>query len=96
MPKHPAACQRKDVALGHQVAREEDDRAELRDLARLEGQPADADPDPGAVDVAPDVRGEGKQQEDEADEHRGVGEPSEGPQLAHDKEHADEEHDTQR
>ena len=51
--EEPAAGQRQGVAVQHQVAGEEDDQQDLGDLAGLEAERPEPDPDAGAVDVAP-------------------------------------------
>ena len=50
-PGHPAAGQRQHVALVDQVGGEEDDQADLRELAGLDGEAGQPDPDLGAVDL---------------------------------------------
>ena len=65
---------REDGSLSYQVAGEEDLERELRDLARLEREPTEADPDPGTVDGAVTRRQQGWEYEQpEAYRHRGVG-----------------------
>ena len=49
-PEHALLAAREQLALLAQVGRHEEDEPELRELARLEGEAADADPDARAVD----------------------------------------------
>src|SRR5205823_5488965 len=51
------------LTLLPQVPREEENQEDLRELARLELQRADSDPEPRAVDNAADPRSERQQQE---------------------------------
>src|SRR6185312_16892562 len=54
---------RQNLALLAQVAREEDDQAELRDLARLELERPEVDPEPGTVDGRAEPRQDRENQE---------------------------------
>ena len=87
----PAPGQRQHVPLGDQVAGEENSESELGELARLDREPADADPHLGAVDLAHRVgqdRGDGEQHQ--ADRAEGVGVALQRPRLLDHGEHDDE------
>ena len=51
--QHPPAGERERVAVRDEIAGEGDDQQQLGDLARLEAERPDADPDPRAVDPVP-------------------------------------------
>ena len=55
-PSDPAGADDQHLAVLAQVAGEEDDDAELRELGRLEGDRADVDAEVGAVDLRTDHR----------------------------------------
>ena len=88
-----AAGQRQHVALGHQVAGEEDDQQDLGELAGLEREAGEPDPDPRAVDGGADQRQQRQQQQHEAGEHGGVGEALQDAVVAHQDQHDDEQDD---
>jgi hypothetical protein len=68
----------------------------LAELAGLEREAGEPDPDPRAVDGGADQRQQREQQQDQADEHRGVGEPLQDPVVAHEQQHDDEQDDADR
>ena len=67
-PEHPAGADDQHLAVLAQVAGEEDDDADLRELGRLEGERADLDPEVGAVDLLADPRQARRQQQQQADD----------------------------
>ena len=66
-PEHPARADDQHLAVLAQVAGEEDDDADLRELGRLEGERADLDAEVGAVDLLADPRQPRRQQQQQAD-----------------------------
>ena len=90
-----ATGQRERVAVQHQVAGERDDEEDLRDLARLEAERAEVDPDPGTVDGAADDREHRQQQQQDRGEAAGVGEAlqhavvAQQHQRRHEEQHAE-------
>ena len=71
--RHPEHAPRPDdqhLAVLAQVAGEEDDDRDLRELGRLEGERADLDPEVGAVDLLADPRQARRQQQQQADRRR--------------------------
>ena len=88
---NPPARQGEHVALDHQVAREEDQQQDLRQLARLEREAGEPDPDPGAVDGAADERQQRQQEQSEAGQHGGVGEALQDPVVTDEQQHGDEQ-----
>jgi hypothetical protein len=91
----PAAGQREGVTVQDQVARERDHQQHLGDLAGLEAEARDVDPDPRTVDLSPDDRQEGKDQQQDADQARGVGEALQDAVVAQQEQRGDEEDDTE-
>ncbi len=95
--EHPAAGQGEHVALGHEVAGEEDGQRELGELAWLNREPADDDPDLGAVHGA-DAGGQhgwdGQQRE--AERAEGIRVALQDPRLPDHREDHDEGGDSDR
>ena len=84
---------RQHLALAHQVAGEEDDLQQLRELAGLEGDRAQPELDARAVDRLTDA-GDGEQgEQSEPQEARGVGVPGENPVVPDDEQDTDEDGD---
>ncbi len=73
-----------------QVRREEDGQHDLRQLAGLESDGPEADPDPGAVDVATEPRDQREEQEDQARGQEGVAVAFEVAGPAHQHQRAEE------
>ena len=67
-PEHTPGADDQHLAVLAQVAGEEDDDADLRELGRLEGERADLDAEVGAVDLLADARQARRQQEQQADD----------------------------
>ena len=65
--EHPPGADDQHLAVLAQVAGEEDDDADLRELGRLEGERADLHPEVGAVDLLADPRQARRQQQQQAD-----------------------------
>ena len=84
------------IAVGDEVAGEEDREEDLRDLTGLERQRSDADPDAGAVDRPAEARDEGQQEEEEGEEARDVGVAAQPAVVAEDDEHGDREPHAER
>ena len=66
-PEHAAGADDQHLAVLAQVAGEEDDDADLRELGRLEGERADLDPEVGAVDLLADAGQARRQQQQQPD-----------------------------
>ena len=71
--------------MRHQVAGEEHREQDLGELAGLERQRPDADPDPGAVDVPAQPGQQRQQQQRETGDHRGVRVALQHPVVAHEE-----------
>ena len=69
-PEHAPRADDQHLAVLAQVAGEEDDDRDLRELGRLEGERADLDPEVGAVDLLADPRQPRRQQQQQADRRR--------------------------
>ena len=65
--EHPPGADDQHLAVLAQVAGEEDDDADLRELGRLEGERPDLDPEVGAVDLLADPRQPRRQQQQQPD-----------------------------
>ncbi len=94
--EHPAPGQGQRVAVQHEVAGEGDDQQHLGDLAGLEAERADGDPDLGAVDRVADDREHRQQQQHDRGQAGGVGQALEQAVVAQQPEGGDEEHHAQR
>ena len=66
-PQHPPGADDQHLAVLAQVAGEENDQADLRELGRLEGERAELDPEVGAVDLFADPGQARRQQEQQPD-----------------------------
>ena len=75
----PAAGERERVAVQHEVAGERDHEQHLGDLAGLEAERAEADPDPGAVDGGAEPGDHRQQQQHDRGQAEGVGDPLQRP-----------------
>ena len=83
---------REHLAVLGQVGRQEDDDADLGDLAGLEGESCDGQPDAAAVDLVADDREQRREQQDQADEHDAVFVLGEALKVLHEGEHDHHEH----
>ena len=93
---HPTAGERQRVAMQHEVARERDHQQHLGDLAGLEAERPDADPDPGAVDGVADPGHERQQEQHDRGQPAGVGEAGQHPVVAQQHQRGDEEDHPER
>ena len=82
--------------MEHEVAGEGDHQQHLGDLAGLEAEAGDVDPDAGAVDVAADDGEERQDQQHDAGQAGGVGQPLQHAVVAQQEQRGDEEHDAER
>ena len=80
--EHAAPGQGERVAVQHEVAGERDHQQHLGDLAGLEAERAEADPDPGAVDGGAEAGHHRQQQQHDRGQAAGVGEPLQDPVVA--------------
>ena len=94
------AAVRQQLALVDEIRREEGDQQHLGDLARLEAERTERDPEAPAVDGAPDAGRERQEQEQQAEQQGGVPVSLEDSHVAHDdereNEHADGDRDPHR
>ena len=91
-----APDERQRIARLHEVAREEDRQSDLGELAGLERQRADLDPDVCAETRAPDAGDDREDQQQERGEHRHVAEPLQHPVVADREDHGEGDHDGDR
>ena len=82
--------------MEHEVAGERDHQQHLGDLAGLEAERAEPDPDPGAAHLVADERQHRQQQQHDRAETRGVGEPGEDPVVAQEHQGQHEQADADR
>jgi len=87
--KHLGASERERIAVGHQVAGEEDDECDLGKLARLQRSSKKRDPDPGAVDLSAHTGNQRKHQAKKAEHPRRIGVATQHAMVF---EQADDEH----
>ncbi len=83
------------VAVQDEVAGEGDHQQHLGDLAGLEAEGAEPDPDPGAVDGRAQARDEGEQQQPDRGEAQGVGDPLQHPVVAQEDQGEHEQDDAE-
>ena len=93
---HPPAGERQRVTVQHEVAGERDHQQHLGDLAGLEAERPDADPDLGAVDGVADAGDEGQQEQHDRGQPAGVGEAGQHPVVAQQHQRGDEEDHAER
>ena len=87
----PAAGQRERVAVQHEVAGEGDHQQHLGDLAGLEAERADVDPDRAPLMVVPMPGRQRQQEQHDRGEPAGVGEALEHPVVAQQHQRGDEQ-----
>ena len=93
--QHPSSGEGEGVAVKDEVARERDHQQHLGDLAGLEAERADADPDPRAVHGLADARRHRQEQQHDRRQARGVGEPGEDAVVAQQDQRRDEQDDAE-
>ena len=94
-PEDPAGADDQDLAVLAQVAGEEDDQADLRELGRLKGERADLDPEVGAVDLLADPRQARRQQQQQPDDGDRVAVALEHVVVAQELDRQGEEHEAE-
>ncbi len=87
--QHPARADGEHLADVHQVGGEEGDQQHLGELARLEADGPDGEPQPGPVDLAAEERGDHEQEQTPAMPSQYLW-SAQRPQVAHEGQHQQE------
>src|SRR6185312_7142007 len=90
-----ASGQQDQVAVGGEVAGEEERQGDLGQFSGLEGEGADVDPDPGAVDHPAQAGNQGQDQQQRTDGQEDVGGTAQDPVVADDPQGEDGRHHRQ-